>query len=67
VYGPAAPVTIPDDDPFGDLPIEDADPDDVSDGTTLPDGYAATAHSSRTVTFELGTLLTDQDKFFFAV
>ncbi|MBZ5558138.1 MAG: hypothetical protein LAO77_12765 [Acidobacteriia bacterium] len=67
VYGPAGPQTVPDDDPLGDLPLEivSADPDEVSDGETPPSGYAATAHSSRAVTFELGTLLTGQDKFFF--
>ena len=69
VFGPAAPVPIPADDPLGDLPLEAlaADPDDVSDGRKLPPGYAATAHSTRSVTFELGTLLTGQPKFFFNV
>lgn len=66
IYGPAAPVDIPGDDPLGDLPRETAgDPDDISDGTTLPDGYDRTDASSRDVTFELGVLLTGQDKFFF--
>lgn len=67
VFGPSGPQTIPDDDPLGDLPLEtlDADPDDISAGEQLPDGYAATAHSSRLVTFELGTLMTGQDNFFF--
>jgi hypothetical protein len=67
IFGPPAPVAIPADDPFGDLPIEilAADPDDISPGEKLPPGYAATALSSRPVTFELGRMLTDQPKFFF--
>ena len=67
VFGPPAPVAIPNHDPLGDLPLEllAADPDDLSPGAKLPPGYAATANSSRPVTFELGTLLTNQDKFFF--
>jgi hypothetical protein len=67
VFGPGAPIAIPANDPFGDLPVEKllSDPDDVSAGEKLPPGYAATALSSRPVTFELGRLLTDQDKFFF--
>ncbi len=69
VFGPPAPVPIPADDPLGDLPVEAlaADPDDVSAGRKLPPGYAATANSTRSVTFELGTLLTGQPKFFFTV
>jgi hypothetical protein len=67
VFGPPAPVPVPANDPLGDLPIETllVDPDDVSPGEKLPPGYAATAHSSRAVVFQLGTLLTNQDKFFF--
>jgi len=67
VFGPAAPLPISPQDPFSDLPLETlaADPDDVSPGEKLPPGYAATAHSSRVVNFELGKLLTNQDKFFF--
>lgn len=69
VFGPPAPVAMPPGDPFGDLPLETllADPDTVSPGEGLPAGYAATAQSSRAVTFELGRLLTNQDKFFFHV
>lgn len=69
VFGPPAPVAIPSNDPLGDLPVETlaADPDTVSGGESLPAGYAATVHSSRPVTFELGRLLTNQDKFFFNV
>jgi hypothetical protein len=68
VFGPPAPIPVPSNDPLGDLPVEiAADPDTVSPGETLPAGYAATAHSSRAVTFELGRLLTRQDKFFFGV
>ena len=67
VFGPAAPVPIPANDPLGDLPLETlaADPDDVSPGEKLPPGYASTASSSRQVTFQLGKLLTGQEKFFF--
>jgi hypothetical protein len=69
VFGPPAPVPVPVDDPFGDLPLETlaADPDTISPGESLPVGYASTALSSRPVTFELGRLLTNQDKFFFSV
>jgi hypothetical protein len=54
-------------DPLGDLPLETlaADPDDVSPGEKLPPGYASTVSSSRQVTFQLGKLLTGQEKFFF--
>lgn len=67
VFGPGAPVPIPASDPLGDLPLETlaADPDDVSPGEKLPPGYASTASSSRPVTFQLGKLLTNQEKFFF--
>ena len=67
VFGPAAPAPIPANDPLGDLPVEIllADPDDVSPGEKLPPGYASTAGSSRAVEFQLGTLLTNQQKFFF--
>jgi hypothetical protein len=69
VFGPPAPIAISPDDPFGDLPIETllADPDTISPGEGLPVGYASTTLSSRPVTFELGRLLTNQDKFFFNV
>jgi len=69
VFGPPAPIPISSGDPFGDLPIEIllADPDTISPGENLPAGYASTALSSRPVTFELGRLLTNQDKFFFTV
>ena len=69
VFGPPAPVAIPANDPLGDLPVETlaADPDTVSPGESLPAGYAATVHSTRPVTFELGRLLTSQEKFFFNV
>jgi hypothetical protein len=69
VFGPPAPPPIPPNDPFGDMPVETlaADPDTISAGETLPPGYASTVHSSRPVTFELGMLLTRQDKFFFSV
>lgn len=69
VFGPPAPPPIPANDPLGDLPIEAlaADPDTISPGDALPAGYAATVNSTRLVTFELGTLLTGQDKFFFNV
>ena len=64
----AAPVATAAGDPLSDLPLEAlaADPDDVSPGEKPPAGYAATAASSRAVTFELGTLLTNQPKFFFS-
>jgi hypothetical protein len=66
VYGPAAPVPIPANDPLGDLPVElAADPDQISPGETLPPGYAPTLNSKRPVTFELGALITNQNKFFF--
>lgn len=67
VFGPAAPPAVPAGDPFGDLPLEvlAADPDDVSPGTRLPTGYAATAVSRRDVTFTPGRLLAQQPKFFF--
>jgi hypothetical protein len=67
VFGPAVPPPLPSDDPLGDLPLETllADPDDISPGELLPAGYAATALSSRPVDFELGRLLSRQDKFFF--
>lgn len=67
VFGPGAPVPIPASDPLGDLPLETlaADPDDVSPGEKLPPGYASTVSSSRPVTFQLGKLLTNQEKFFF--
>lgn len=67
VFGPPAPVPLPLDDPLGDLPIETllADPDDVSPGKKLPPGYVSTPHSHRLVTFRLGVLLRNQDKFFF--
>ncbi|MEI6668459.1 MAG: hypothetical protein WCP29_09910 [Acidobacteriota bacterium] len=69
VFGPGGPQPVLPGDPLGDLPVEilTADPDDVSSGEKLPAGYAATALSARAVTFELGTLLTGQDKFFFHV
>lgn len=69
VFGPPAPPPIPPNDPLGDMPVETlaADPDTISAGETLPPGYASTVHSSRPVTFELGMLLTRQDKFFFSV
>jgi hypothetical protein len=69
VFGPAAPPPIPANDPLGDLPVETlvADPDAISAGETMPPGYAANLLSTRTVTFQLGTLLTNQDKFFFQV
>jgi hypothetical protein len=67
VFGPPAVKPIPKDDPIGDLPLEvlTGDPDDVSPGVKRPPQYAATAHSSRSVTFEFGTILTGQPKFFF--
>jgi len=69
VFGPPAPEPIPAGDPLGDLPLEElvADPDDVSPGIKLPTSppYQSTAQSSRTVTFQLGTILTGQQKFFF--
>jgi hypothetical protein len=67
VFGPAAPVPLDASDPLADLPVEVllVDPDDVSPGRKLPPAYAATAFSSRPVTFRLGVLLTNQDKFFF--
>ena len=67
MFGPPAPVAIPANDPYGDLPLEilAADPDDVSPGEKLPPGYASTASSHRPVTFQLGRLLTNQPKFFF--
>jgi hypothetical protein len=68
VFGPPAPQQIPAGDPLGDLPLEVvlADPDDVSPGVKLPTNppYQSTAQSSRTVTFQLGTILTGQQKFF---
>jgi hypothetical protein len=69
VFGPPAPVAVPPNDPFADLPVEilAGDPDDVSPGEKPLPGYAATASSTRAVQFELGTLLTDQPKFFFSV
>jgi hypothetical protein len=69
VFGPPAPIAPVADDPFADLPLEVllADPDTISPGENLPVGYASTALSSRPVTFELGRLLTNQDKFFFTV
>jgi hypothetical protein len=69
VYGPPAPPAVAVNDPLSDLPVEllAADPDVVSAGETLPTGYAATPSSTRAVTFELGTLLTNQPKFFFQV
>jgi hypothetical protein len=69
VFGPPAPIAVSPDDPFGDLPVETllADPDTISPGENLPIGYASTVLSSRPVTFELGRLLTNQDKFFFNV
>ena len=69
VFGPSAPASIPSDDPLGDLPLEAlaADPDDVSSGTKLPPGYAATAQSSRPVTFQVGELVASEEKFFFKV
>jgi hypothetical protein len=68
VFGPAAPLPVAPDDPLSDLPLETvaADPDEVSAGEKLPPGYASTAASTRAVTFELGRLLTNVDKFFFA-
>jgi len=67
VFAPAVPPPVPPNDPLGDLPLETllADPDDISPGEILPPGYASTALSSRQVDFELGRLLTRQDKFFF--
>lgn len=69
VFGPPAPLVVSADDPFGDLPLEAlaADPDTISPGENLPPGYASTALSTRPVTFELGRLLANQDKFFFSV
>lgn len=69
VFGPPGPIAVTADDPFSDLPVEPllADPDTVSPGETLPAGYAATAQSSRPVTFEPGRLLSGVDKFFFTV
>jgi len=69
VFGPPAPVVVSSDDPFSDLPVETllADPDTISPGENLPPGYASTVVSTRPVTFELGRLLTNQDKFFFNV
>jgi hypothetical protein len=67
VFGPPAPVALPANDPLGDLPVETlaVDPDDVSPGEKLPAGYISTASSRRAVTFQLGSLLTNQPKFFF--
>jgi hypothetical protein len=67
VFGPPAPVPVPANDPLGDLPVETllADPDDISPGDKLPPGYASTAQSTRAVDFQLGAVLTNQDKFFF--
>jgi hypothetical protein len=69
VFGPPAPIVVSPGDPFGDLPVETllADPDTISPGEQLPVNYASTVSSSRPVTFELGRLLTNQDKFFFNV
>lgn len=68
VFGTPAPVAVLSNDPLGDMPIEvlAGDPDDISPGEVRPIGYVATANSSRAVRFELGTLLTDQAKFFFS-
>jgi hypothetical protein len=67
VFAPPAPIPLAGNDPLADLPVEILlnDPDDVSPGSKLPPTYAATALSSRSVTFLLGQLLTNQDKFFF--
>ncbi len=67
VFGPPAALPVPANDPLGDLPLEAllVDPDDVSAGEKLPPAYVSTALSSRAVDFELGRLLTQQDKFFF--
>jgi hypothetical protein len=67
VFGPAIEPTLTPGDPLSDLPLETllADPDNVSPGEALPPGYASTLLSSRPVVFELGRLLTQQDKFFF--
>jgi hypothetical protein len=67
VVGPPVAPPLPPGDPLGDLPLETllADPDTISAGETLPPGYVSTLLSSRPVVFELGRLLTQQDKFFF--
>lgn len=67
VYGPPLPTSPSADDPLADLPVETllADPDDISAGEKLPPNYHSTASSSRQVVFQLGVLLTRQDKFFF--
>jgi hypothetical protein len=72
VFAPAEPP-LPDTaeqalrDPLWDLPLErlslGTDPDRVSSGEALPDGYAATASSRRTVSFELGRLRSDEPAF----
>jgi hypothetical protein len=69
VFGPPVPPPVVANDPLGDLPIEEllADPDVISPGERLPPHYAATANSTRAVAFELGVLLTHQQKFFFTV
>jgi hypothetical protein len=69
VFGPPAPVAISAGDPYSDLPMETlaADPDTVSPGDTLPAGYASTPQSTRPVTFTLGRLVANVDKFFFTV
>ena len=67
VFGPPARLPVPANDPLGDLPLEvlPADPDDISPGQRLPPGYVSTVLCSRPVDFELGRLLTQQNKFFF--
>jgi hypothetical protein len=67
MFGPAAPLPLSANDPFGDLPLETlaADPDDVSPGEKLPPGYASTSLSSRPVTLSTRQALNQSGKVFF--
>lgn len=71
VAGPAtAPVPasagVPDQDEFWDLPLEvlptPGDTDDVSAGDAFPADYATALSATRTVSFEIGKLLTGADE-----
>jgi hypothetical protein len=68
VFRPSAPPLFAANDPLSDLPIEQVvgEPDDISPGNLVPPGYVSTASSTRVVKFSLGTMLTNQPKFFFA-
>jgi hypothetical protein len=74
VFGPSAPplpdpITLPNIDPFWDLPEEkaqvlnpaDPDADPISAGETLPPGYSAT--TNRDVNLILGQIKSDPDAF----